>query len=60
VLAGKPGRPRGRCPLAALMMTGAAIAGSLKLTPSAICKLAQKGCDDPLSKEIEDLVLAGH
>jgi REP element-mobilizing transposase RayT len=41
-----------------LSMTGTAIASALNLTPSAVCKLARKGRDDPLSKEIEDLVLA--
>jgi chromosomal replication initiation ATPase DnaA len=41
-----------------LGMTGTAIAGALDLTPSAVCKLARKGRDDLLSKEIENLVLA--
>jgi hypothetical protein len=50
------------CHLAArlLMMTGTAIAGAMELTPSAVCKLARKGRDDPLSKEIENLILADH
>jgi chromosomal replication initiation ATPase DnaA len=36
-------------------MTGAAISAALEITPSAVCKLSQKGRDDPLSKEIEDM-----
>jgi hypothetical protein len=40
-------------------MTGAAIAGALEITPSAVCKSARKGRDDAPSKEIEDLVLGG-
>jgi chromosomal replication initiation ATPase DnaA len=42
-----------------LGMTGTAIASALEITPSAVCRLAQKGRDDPLTEEIENLVLAG-
>ncbi|MGD0230055.1 MAG: hypothetical protein ABSC19_06800 [Syntrophorhabdales bacterium] len=41
-------------------MRGTAIAGALELTPSAVCKLARKGPDHPLSKEIEHSILVDH
>jgi hypothetical protein len=41
-----------------LRLTGVQIAGALRLSPSAISKLAAKGHNDPLREEIEQKLFA--